>query len=734
MARRSALAAALIAVLLPAAGITPAQTACTLCIDEAPRLEVGADGSATGLVELCHRGGEPVRLALRLSDFRMPTPGGGAEPLSLQTTRRISAASDADRGLVDGSTPLAGRCVTLRLEIAGFWQAGRASATLRQGQVALAELRAQRRQAPFGVRIDGPDPARVELRLVEGAAMVLKLHNDDAMSYPLRWRLELPGLTGGGELVLPPQRSATLEVPWPQTSPLSWLESGFLRSATRDGRLVVEYAPDDDARAHAWPRREFPVRATISRSGPVWQPVFSTLWIMGLLVAGIVTSLLVNYALPMQGRRVKLKHRLALLDGRLTGLGSVVPAQVLNLLRVEKRRLREELRGMMPVDPTTEERLRGLDTQVAALEQQLALTVAAGEHLDHLMRTPLLAVTEQDRGRALCDRIFEIVARVQVGDEDRQRALAALAEVATLRAAVWQPPSADAVQALIDRAEPLRKPPQPPTRRLHALLQSLLPLLPQKLEDTPDRSRYVDQAQALVQAETAQEFLRLLDGAPDATTQRRAQREADLLQALTPGPGYSLQRAREIVAEAEQCISPEDLAGALAPQAPAADGGRPPERPQLWIEVDPPTPLPYQLVKLRLRVHPPGLDEAVARSHIVCRWTIADVPVHADEWATTCFFEAGTARATIGAALEYQGQPLCSVPARTVVLEQPKSYALASTWLSLGSMAVTMLIVGIGLLAGAQEKIQTLDWVAGTVAILALGFGADVLKRVVTRP
>lgn len=83
--------------------------------------------------------------------------------------------------------------------------------------------------------------------------------------------------------------------------------------------------------------------------------------------------------------------------------------------------------------------------------------------------------------------------------------------------------------------------------------------------------------------------------------------------------------------------------------------------------------------------------------------------------------------------MSHRGAKLVDVAPVEVLVEAPKSYLAASTWLSLGAMFATMLLVAVGLIAGAQEKIQSLDWVAAMLAILALGFGADVLKRVLTK-
>lgn len=57
----------------------------------------------------------------------------------------------------------------------------------------------------------------------------------------------------------------------------------------------------------------------------------------------------------------------------------------------------------------------------------------------------------------------------------------------------------------------------------------------------------------------------------------------------------------------------------------------------------------------------------------------------------------------------------------------------SSTWLSLASMAATAVIVTVGLLATAQEKLLATDMQTGVFELLAPGFGADVLKHVLSR-
>ena len=55
----------------------------------------------------------------------------------------------------------------------------------------------------------------------------------------------------------------------------------------------------------------------------------------------------------------------------------------------------------------------------------------------------------------------------------------------------------------------------------------------------------------------------------------------------------------------------------------------------------------------------------------------------------------------------------------SVVLERTKSAVEAQTWLSAGSLLVTLLLIGFGLATGAEEKLRSLDLVPGAIAMLS---------------
>ncbi|MBS0474541.1 MAG: hypothetical protein JSR28_05245 [Proteobacteria bacterium] len=748
MTSMMAIAAAL-ASLVSGTTLGAPQT-CAPCIEDPPRLVAAADGTAIASVEVCNRSTDAVPLALALSDFI--AHGVGNDPFPLNTTRHLSAESAADRDLVEGKTKLGQRCVAVKLEVSGLWQAGLSIGTLRNGPDKLSDLQAINLHAPFHVKVDGPNPDKVELRMVDGQSIELHLRNEDTMGYRFRWQLDLPGRPASGIAHVRPNRSVTLRVPAASSENRSpWLESGFLRTATRAGQLVVEYEPDASLEPYALPRQRFKVEATISRYDPVWQIAFNTFFVVLLLLAGIIASLLINYTLPMQRRRVAAKQRLVQLEGQLAGLGALVPARLLSLLRVEKRRLREELRHLWPVDPTTETALTKFEGQIDWIERRIALVASAGDHLSALYGSARLAVPESDQVRSACQTVFEVVEKPHAGDDDIKRAQSELNEAARLRTSATLPPTEAMLKALGDRAAAVRVRvaagvnPVGHEAAFDELVKALLLNVPDRLPTAVSGADYADVALAVAKAEVVADFKHLLMGAQsgDVLTNRTA-RSTELLDALRPGPEESLTHARAIVLEAEQGVSEANLVDALRKIATA----------DLWIAVDPPRPLPYQRVGLRVHLRQAGFDEAAARSRIECLWSVTGGDIESDDWTASYFFEQPQTPSwyrrglaylmkreplmpqpiEVWACLRYRGEDLVQVTPVTVVIEPPKSYAWASTWLSLGTMFVTILLAGIGLVTGALEKIQSLDWVSGVFVLLALGFGADVLKRVLTKP
>ncbi len=183
-----------------------------------------------------------------------------------------------------------------------------------------------------------------------------------------------------GEGFVPANGSTTIPVTL-ASSNFSFLESGFLRSGDRTGTLSLAFQPDASFSVLPLPQKQYPVNARLSFFSDTVQRIMNYALVLLVLLAGIFISLLVNHALPLQKKRVEVKLRLAALEGRLAGLGGVIDTRTLNLLRVEKKRLREALIELQALIPQTAVELPRLEGRIDWLVQRIDLTSGVGDLL-----------------------------------------------------------------------------------------------------------------------------------------------------------------------------------------------------------------------------------------------------------------------------------------------------------------------------------------------------------------
>lgn len=720
--------------------------ACKLCVLENPRLEAGLDGLASSIFKLCNAKAEPETLALSATDFS--ATGWDGQPFLLNVSRRFTADPTAGQRILNGEDKLAANaCISVRLELGKLSQSGRMTGTLRQGKDDIATLTAFRVAVPFALKVDGPNPAKVELSLVKGESTVVRIRNDDVMAYPVRWRFELLGTTATGCATILPKRTAALTLALDEEK-FSWPESGFLRPALKEGRLVLERAVDAELTNLPIESVSVPVSATLRFHGELVQGFVNAAFVAVFLLLGILGSLVINYALPMQRKRVDLKQRLAAHEGVLSSQGDLIGSRPLNVLRVELRRLRAAVDAQLSFLPETEAELPRVEARIVALQKRIDLARDAGKILADVRDNAALAIHEAKEMADYCAAALITVEMASPTDADLQSAQASLAAAIAIMDATAAMPDPSAVTALATRAAlvpaSLNGLPVDPASTDGAQVESLSQDIAtwKTLEDllsdfrkdflsgptvAPLRADYIQAAQAVWKAEAISDFARMVNSAESAAVfRRRLDRAPELLAALIPGKQESSKQAQRLLREIKQNVSKADVLAALK-----SPGGQGPT-----IIVEPPAPNEYQLTVLRVSFPEPGLDVADARRGIVCKWTVNGQAIPGSEFSTHVFFERSRLR---GKSFEvsvslFDGASLLSVlPPASVQPTTSPDWLHSSTWLSLVSMSTTVVVVTIGLLATAQEKLQALDWPTGLATLLALGFGADVLKRVLSR-
>lgn len=728
-------------------------TACALQVRDLPRLVAGPDGLATATFTLCNLDTAAAPLVLSASDFI--TTGWDGQPFAVHSSRKLRADNPAEQVIVDGQRTLAaGACIAVRLDVGGLSQAGAMTAMLRQGSQDLAPLTALRTVMPLALKVEGANPAKIDLSLVKGGSAVVRLHNDDVVTYRLRWRLELAGRNVSGCLSMPPQRSQPLTLALDDAA-FDWSDSGFIRPAYLTGRLVLERDVDPELANLPLAPLQIPVSATLRYHGAGWQLLANLSFVALFLLLGILGSLGINYALPMQRQRVALKHGLASHEDSLNSQGDLIGSRPLNVLRVELGRLRAAVGAQWPFLPETEAELPRIEARLGALQKRIDLARYAGKLLAEVRDPAALAVHEAQVIGGHCAAALRTVQLASPTEVDLQAAQTRLDAAAAVVDASAAPPDAAALAALAARAEQVKPslgalPADPggaaATPTDIATWQTLEDLLTDLRTDfTPvtaastaaaagaasaaplSRTDYVQAAEAVWKAETLEDFAAMLLNAESPTVyRRRLDRAQDLLLVLLPGPQHSAQGAYRLLREIRQNVSKADVLAAV--QAPAGAGPT--------IVVEPPTPTEYQLTVLRVSLPAPGLDVAEARRTIACKWAVDGREIPGHEFLAHHFFEWRVPRSktfTVSVTLLDGTKPLATpAPVRVTLTRGP--LLRSSTWLSLAGMATTIVVVIFGLFATAQEKLLASDVSTGLFALLVLGFGADVLKRVLSRP
>ena len=242
----------------------------------------------------------------------------------------------------------------------------------------------------------------------------MTLRNDDPMTYRFRWYVEIDGITRDGLATVLPYKTVALPLKLSGES-FTWLSSGTLRGDTRPGVLTLEHLPHESLRNYPLSVRRYPIAAQLTYWNEPWQGLFNSVSILILLLLGIAVSLLINFVLPLQKTRVAVKQRLYDLEGRLAGLDEVVDPidrRFLSQMRIEKKRLRSELRALLPIFPQSAVDLPRLEERLTHFTTRIAWVSQVGGVLQSLQRRCDIISTEEAEQIGIdCREILGIAAK-----------------------------------------------------------------------------------------------------------------------------------------------------------------------------------------------------------------------------------------------------------------------------------------------------------------------------------
>jgi hypothetical protein len=728
---------------------TPRRSAadCVLCAETNPLLIVDKDGNANGTLRLRNRGKEPQTLHLNVSDFT--ASGGAASPQPMNAVITLSTPDSNAKPTLDGTTPLLpGASIDVKVTAANMWQAGRSLASLMNGMTHVVDLEALRYNVPFNVKVDGPTPEQATISFTKGRPAQVALRNDDAITYRFRWTLTVAGTTRHGTEIVYPFKSVSLPLHLDEST-FSFVDTGTLRTDIRPGVLTLEHEPDESLRNYPFPVKRYPVTARLSYAPEPLQGLANSFFILIILLLGIATSWLLNFVLPLQKQRVAIKQRIYDLEGGLAGLDEVIDpidGRLLSQMRMEKKRLRLELRALQPIFPQSAIDLPKLAERVEAFSRRIQWVSTVGELLQRQARSVnAFSIAEIAQLRHHCCRVLRIAAKSVAAPSDVEQVAKHLEMANAELNASDDELTAGLPARLQEEADALRA--EIHTLSGDASWANLIQLVKSFESDfppptgnpyAPNRREFIRAESAVNRARQAVNFMRLVDDSDEESRPARRKQDVELLKALTPGPDASLRRAQQIVDQAVANIYTADVVEEIK-------AGR------FYVHADPPRPLAYQLTDFSVRFVRDGINQSAVRNEFVYEWTVNGERLPAGDSSITYFFvdhwrplkaivrklsrEKTPQRFHVHVRVREAGKDavLGEYTHTKVELEHTKSTIEAQTWLSVGTLAVTLLIIGFGLASGAEERLRSLDLLPGAIAVFVLGFGADAVKTLIAR-
>jgi hypothetical protein len=723
-------------------------------------------------------GAKSSNLDLRLDRFVAASthlPPHGA------TARLIPNGIESTKGQLENltsSTLAPKKTIVARIEIAGFVESGDYSVTLYNGPMPLSSIKVT--GAPFKVHTEAATGTAMPV-IVGPDSLQFAIRNDDTLTYPVHWELTFGSATIQRDAILHPgateisyDQKGNREQTW--TLPEDRWDSicRYLRDSAYDGHLRVTLArpgsseepskPDPFA-----PTATFPVKVSLRHQSPELTTIIGSLVLVLVLTLGAIASLIATLYIPHTLRKNALRSRLILAIRRIRELSADMPSRGRISAEVDCFQIAGRLRNEGAFYSDFDAILQDYETQVSAVERRVALMSQVDRCQQILegintLAVPLSLITMAHEPLEQLNKMFD-------GGEwtdEQLRAAAALADTLQHRVSnlsdVKSSGKIDAdVQNKIKSELTRVKACFCPSRtgfggRLADALPGIFAILDGTPTDIPD-TPWFDWAQldvALWKLRMVWRFVRAYDATNNPDWRTRLEEKAglsgghvckgSLLYYLELSTWDALNCAELLCTQVDQGIFPEDICKAIT------DG-------RFSIQILQKQVTSERRVDVEISFSNYAYNNASARYEIMPRWTFT--PRHPRSLRTRLWNrlknrpDTAEPRRETGWVVSCLARPYRSVEARvsfedwygelrvngdderTRATYPIESNATGLVWprflMEVSKLALGLTIPILGLLAGAREKLLTMDVSAALATVFVLGFGADTIKSALTR-
>jgi hypothetical protein len=728
------------------------------------------DATGSVLISVVNKSGKTSRVDLHgdslISAASHLPPHGASIEFSLSTAPETAELTTADLP--------SNQELPVRVLVHNLIEPGDYSFTLFNGTVALGQIRVS--GFPFRVHPDAPTGSPVPL--TTGGEFTLR--NDDPFTYNITWEVTARGRRFTRATTIGPNRSK--QVIFPQCSAdnrtnCQEVEGGWvafclwLRDESEDGHLHISYAaPGQPAQPFA-PSSVFPVTLSLRAHPPEETTAVGSIVLILVLTLGAVVSLFANLWIPHNLRKNALMSRLVIALRRVRELSSSMPSRARVSAEVDCLQIAGRLKDEGCLYSDFDAILQDYETQIFALETRVDLM----SQMDEAQRTfeQIAAMTIPPSLITRTQEPFEQLSKMFESGEWKEAQLRAAAPlVDDLQQRVRNlngvqstgQVDADLQKILLARMTRLRAVFPQPRSDTAAQFEQAIPGPFQTLDASPANGAgltLADWAQldfALWKLCLIERFMNAYDGAGSPAWKADLAQIAGFVEPVRTGSLIyflelntwdALNCAEKLCTEVDQGIFPEDICKAIK-------GGH------VSIKLLQKEITSERRVDLEVEFNNYSYNQAAARCEVTPIWTFTPTIPRRSRYGLRGLFRK---RPTTAEPHTEKGWGVsCLVrPYRSVDVKVgfedwygevkvggdkgdkeglSESYPIASNRTGLvgarrlmeGSKLLLGLSVPIlGLLAGAREKLLTMDVSAALATVFVLGFGADSIKNALTR-
>src|ERR1043166_1179323 len=787
----------------------------------------GAKGQGTGRILVNNKGASEASLSPIAGDIMSKTP------VKTLTNARLTFSGAPIK--LPGKTT-----AEITAEASGVFDDGEFTSSVQSGGANIGNVRIVRASLPFGISLDATNPDAPELTFTNGEGANFRLKNADSRSYILAWEYTVDGITvrSSDPAPIPKANKRSWPCSWlckddsvqgqatnPQdmsimaggqqafslNAPEDWFPrglTGLFKEKISDGYLTV-YRVDagcqdkssantdkagDTAKTANTDRtavKTFKIKTHLLSSAPgIRKELFGDIVVFLFLAAGGIMSLLLNFALPNQTRRLKIEQLLDALGEKVGNLSWALASRLRVLAGLQYRLIHDQLRSTTGIDSDFATEMQGMEQDMAQLSKRLAFLGALWDVRVNLeksrageMPPGTMFALEEKFGEAV-----EIGKKTSPTDAELQSGQALIKQIQDILDAGVQVTDA-AIDDMVKRTKEFKVLFDPAngalgktdtSKDVRAKLPGPFTELAATQEDTwkanpPTKDMFVALDRMLFKLRLLAEYIRLVEGlaADNPLRTARAAKQPDLIRLAGQNSWNAIYDADRLLCEMEGGIFAEDVGKELQAK-------------NVRIDRDPQIVHPHRPVQFTLKFLKSAFNDAPACKEWTCRWTFC----HQDEddlteegWSVTHYFQQAQKPADSRSKAQKPAVPMplvqysvkvevtrdltgevvamgnvAGLPNGTISViglprrswgrlagkimtfhwkeagkEWHKSKIGAGRMLDFLRLMLALVIALLGLLAGAKEQLLKLDVLPALVAIFLLGFGADQVKNLFTQ-